>query len=161
MSDLGFIGDFNANDHEEQRDDSPLPAGEYYLEVENIDLRETANGQGKGANVQFDCLGHKDDGSQQGRKVFVWFNLAHSNEMAQKIGLAQFAALCKAVNLVAPRDTDELLGSKFLATIGIDKKDNTRNVIKKYSPIGEATSAPAPASAPAPSTDKPKAPWEK
>ena len=157
-TDLSFIGDFNANDHNDEHDDSPLPAGEYYLEVENINLKDTANGQGKGCNVQFDVLGHKDDGSQVGRKVFVWFNLAHSNETAQKIGLAQFASLCKAVGIVAPRGTDELLGAKFVGSIALDKKDNTRNVIKKYSPIEQTAPAQAAATT---ETAKPKAPWEK
>lgn len=167
MSDLtNIIGGFNAAEHEDLNDDSPLPEGVYYLEVEKLETKQTANGQGVGANAQFDVLGEKDNGSHQGRKVFNWFNLQHSNETAQKIGQAEFASLCKAVGVMAPKDTDELIGGRFLAKIGIDKKDASKNVIKKYMPIDDAPAAPV--AAPAPTQPEPvasgaakKMPWEK
>jgi len=169
MSDLSFMGGFNAAEHEDQRDDSPLPEGEYYLEVEKIETKQTANGQGVGANAQFDVLGEKESGAHQGRKVFNWFNLQHSNDVAQKIGQAEFAALCKAVGVLAPQDTDELIGGRFLAKIGLDKKDKDKNVIKKYMPIEDVPPATAPAPSPAPTQPAPapapaqkKAlPWQK
>lgn len=167
MSDLSFMGGFNAEEHEDQRDDTPLPEGEYYLELEKAELRDTANGQGKGLNAQFNVLGEESN-PHRGRKVFNWFNLQHSNEMAQKIGQSEFAALCKAVGIVAPEDTSELLGKPFLAKVGLDKKDKDKNVIKKYSLIDGAPAKPAtpePAAAPAPaqpaaSGAAKKMPWE-
>ena len=152
MSNLSFMGGFNANDHEEQNDNSPLPAGEYYIQLESGVLKDTANGQGKGFNATFDVLGDAQQ-NHAGRKLFVWFNLQHTNETAQKIGQAEFAALCKAVGVLAPNDTDELLGKPFLAKVAIDKKDNTRNVIRKYSAIDSA--APA-----KPAPEGGKLPWE-
>lgn len=169
MSDLSFMGGFNAAEIEDLRDDTPLPDGHYYLEVEKMELKQTANGQGTGANAQFDCLGEAETGAMQGRKVFNWFNLQHSNDTAQKIGQAEFASLCKAVGVMTPRDTDELIGKRFIAKIGIDKKDNTKNVIKKYLAIeGEQPSQQSAPSTPAPkpaqpttttATSKPTPPW--
>jgi len=173
MSDLSFLGGFNADEHEMPRDDAPLPAGGYYLEVENIDLKQTANGQGTGANVQFDVLGD-EQGNHTGRKCFVWFNLQHSNEQAQKVGQAQFAELCKACGIITPQDTDELLGSKIFAKVSIDKKDATKNNVRGFKAIEAATNqttapaqsaahTPPPSQTPppaAPAAAKPKMPWE-
>lgn len=159
------MGGFNAEEHEELRDNTPLPEGEYYLELEEAKVKETQNKQGTGLNATFNVLGDESN-PFRGRKVFNWFNLQHTNETAQKIGQAEFAALCKAVEVIAPQDTGELIGKPFLAKVGIDKKDQTKNVIKKYSPIDGAPAKPAtqaatPAPAqPAASGATKKMPWQ-
>ena len=153
----------------EARDNSPLPAGDYPLTIERAEVRKTKNGEGLGANVTFEVAGP----TQTGRKVFVWFNLRHSNEVAEKIGQSEFAALCKAVGLVAVQDTDELLGKTFLGKVGIDKKDPTANRILAYKPLG-GQAAPAPRQAAQPVAPQPqqtqpaasaaqtgKMPWER
>ena len=169
MSDISkyFDGGFKAEDHEEMRDDSPLPVGKYFLEIEKAEVKETKNGEGVGCDVQFNVIGHVDDQSHKGRKLFVWFNLRHSNEKAQKIGNAEFAALGRAIGKPIVQDSDELIGGTFIASVGIDKKDATRNVIKKYSSASGAQAAtqtqtavrPAP-QAPAPAAAGGKKPWE-
>ena len=169
MSDISkyFDGGFKAEDHEEMRDDSPLPVGKYFLETEMAEVKETKNGEGVGCYVQFNVIGHVDDQSHKGRKLFVWFNLRHSNEKAQKIGNAEFAALGRAIGKPIVQDSDELIGGTFIASVGIDKKDATRNVIKKYSsasgaqPATQTQTAATPApQAPAPAAAGGKKPWE-
>ena len=164
MSDISkyFDGGFKAEDHEEMRDDSPLPVGKYFLETEMAEVKETKNGEGVGCHVQFNVIGHVDDQSHKGRKLFVWFNLRHSNEKAQKIGNAEFAALGRAIGKPIVQDSDELIGGTFIASVGIDKKAATRNVIKKYSSAATKTqtaATPAP-QAPAPAAAGGKKPWE-
>ena len=139
----------------EARDNSPLPVGEYPLEIEKAEVRRTKNGEGLGANITFDVAGP----THTGRKVFVWFNLRHSNEVAEKIGQSEFAALCKAVGLVAVQDTDELLGKTFLGKVGIDKKDPTANRILAYKPLdGQSAPAPRQAAQPVAAQSQPAAP---
>jgi len=164
MSDISkyFDGGFKAEEHEQMRDDSPLPVGDYFLETELAELKETKNGEGVGCHVQFDVIGHVGDQSHKGRKIFVWFTLRHSNETAQKIGNAEFAALGRAIGKPIVQDSDELIGGTFIASVGIDKRDATRNVIKKYSSAATQTqtaATPAP-QAPAPAAAGGKKPWE-
>jgi len=167
MSDLTSVigGGFNAAEVEPANDNSPLPAGEYYVEVESAVLKDTANGQGKGLNTQFNVLGSVADQSQSGRKLFNWFNLQHSNETAEKIGRSEFAALCLAVGKPTVTDTDELLGVPLIVKVAIDKKDAERNVIKAYKNSGEASEQAAAAPTPPPAQATPaataKKPWEK
>lgn len=162
MSDISkyFDGGFKAEDHEEMRDDSPLPVGKYFLEIEKAEVKETKNGEGVGCHVQFNVIGHVDDQSHKGRKLFVWFNLRHSNEKAQKIGNAEFAALGRAIGKPIVQDSDELIGGTFIASVGIDKKDATRNVIKKYSSAATKTQTVATPAPQAPAAAGGKKPWE-
>ena len=156
-------GGFNANDIAEDRDfdNSPLPKGDYYVEVESAKTQETKNGQGVGLNVQFNVLGSVDDKSHAGRKVFGWFNLQHTNEKAAEIGRREFAALCLAIGNPSPADSDELVGQAIIAKIDIDKRDAERNVIKAYkaADAAPAPAAPKPTPAPAPAAAA-KKPWE-
>lgn len=123
---------YNAAEVETQ-DSEPLTAGEYIVTVDSAELRQTKTGNGTGCNMAFEVV----DGAASGRKVFNWFNLAHENQKAAQIGQAEFAALCKAVGVLTPQDTDELLG-KYL-TIRVVIKDG-RNEVKAYkaAPTGEA-----------------------
>ena len=164
MSDLSQIigGGFNAAEVELPNDNAPLPKGEYYVEVEKAETKQTANGQGVGLNTTFNVLGSVADNSHAGRKLFNWFNLQHSNETAERIGRAEFAALCMSVGKPQVQDSDELVGIPMIVRVDIDKKDAERNVIKAYK-AADATpaAAPAPKPTPAPAASAAKKPWER
>ena len=170
MADItSIMGGFNADEYEEQPefDNSPLPAGEYYAEIADATVKETANKKGTGCNVTFDILGDVHDKSGKGRKVFAWFTLQHENDMAQSIGQREFHALRLAVGKPTANDTDELLGANLVIKVGFDKKDKERNVVKRYMALEgyekpEKTEAAAPtqtAAAPAAAAVK-KNPWD-
>jgi len=168
MADLtNIMGGFNADEYEEQPefDNSPLPAGEYYAEIADATVKETANKKGTGCNVTFDILGDVHDKSGKGRKVFAWFTLQHENDMAQSIGQREFHALRLAVGKPTANDTDELLGANLVIKVGFDKKDATRNQIKKYIALDGFQAAP-PEAAPQPTAAAPAAaatkknPWD-
>jgi len=168
MADItSIMGGFNADEYEEQPefDNSPLPAGEYYAEIADATVKETANKKGTGCNVTFDILGDVHDKSGKGRKVFAWFTLQHENDMAQSIGQRDFHALRLAVGKPTANDTDELLGANLVIKVGFDKKDATRNQIKKYIALDGFQAAP-PEAAPQPTAAAPAAaatkknPWD-
>lgn len=141
-------GDFNANDVETP-DNEPLPAGEYIVTIDSAELRETRSGNGMGCNMAFEVV----DGDKTGRKTFNWFNLAHENQKAAQIGQSEFAALCKAVGVLTPQDTDELLGKHCRIRVTIDK--DGRNAVKSYKPVEAQESAAAQTSA------AKRMPWQK
>ena len=170
MADITTImGGFNADEYEAQPefDNSPLPAGEYYAEIGDATVKETANKKGTGCNVTFDILGEVNDKSGKGRKLFAWFTLQHENDMAQSIGQREFHSLRLAVGKPTANDTDELLGQNLVVRVGLDKKDKERNVVKRYMALDgyekpEKTEAAAPtqtAAAPAAAAVK-KNPWD-
>jgi|TARA_R110001632_G_C11356748_1_gene418944 hypothetical protein len=139
-----FEGGFKAENYQ-QSDNAPLPVGDYYVEIENAEVRQTNNKKGVGCNVTFSILGSCKDGSHSGRKIWNWFNLQHENEIAQKIGNAEFAGLCKALGLSVIENSEELMGGSCIAKIILDRKDSERNAIKAFVPADKAAS-PAPTS---------------
>lgn len=132
---------FDPSQHEDQQTYEQLPKGDYILEVTKGEVRETSNRQGVGANFEFEVL----DGQFAGQKYFQWYNLRHANETAEKIGQRGFASLCKACGVPMCKDTDELLGRRFIAKIGPRKKEPTENEIKEYKAIEGQSSSATPA----------------
>lgn len=162
------MGSFDASAYEQkpEYDNSPLPVGDYYLEIESAIVKETANGKGVGCNVVFNVLGDVHTKEHSGRKVFSWYTLQHQSDLAQTIGQDQFHELRCAIGNPTLNDTDLLIGGNFVATIGIDKKEPTRNQIKKAKSLEgykapaakpAGASAPTPAAAPA---AKAANPWD-
>ena len=170
MSDISsLIGGFDADKYEEQPefDNSPLPAGDYYVEIEKADVKETANKKGTGCNMTFSILGDVHENAQKGRKLFNWFTLSHENDMAQSIGQREFHALRLAIGKPTATDTDELLSQNLVIRVGFEKKDPTRNQIKRFMALEgyekpdktEAAAATPAAAAPAAAAKK-KNPWD-
>ena len=152
MADItSLMGGFDASAYEAkpEYDNSPLPAGDYYLEVENAVVKETANGKGTGCNVTFSVLGDVHDKAHKGRKLFAWYTLQHENPVAQSIGQREFHGLRVSINKEAATDTDELIGSTLVGAVGFDKKDQTRNQVKACKATEGYTPGPKTAAAPA------------
>jgi len=166
MADItSLMGGFNADEYEEKPefDNSPLPEGDYYLEIEDAVVKETANKKGTGCNITFSVLGNVHDKSQKGRKLFSWYTLMHENEMAQSIGQREFHELRLAIGKPGAMDSDELIGCNLVATVGLDKKDPTRNQIKRCKALdGYEAPSEKPAAAPAPAAPATKKanPWD-
>jgi hypothetical protein len=147
---------------------SLVPQGDYYVEVEKAEVRDTQSGDGRYIKVQFNILGQ----TQTGRKVFVNYNMANKSDMAVEIGQREFAALCKAAGVAGIQDTDEILGKRALVKVSIrkNKRDNTEeNAVGSYRPV-DGTTAPTPPPAPPAQAAPPSAaaapaaaklPWER
>jgi hypothetical protein len=168
MADISqLIGGFDASAYEEQPefDNSPLPAGDYYVEIESADIKETANKKGTGCNMKLSVLGDVHDNGHKGRKAFHWFTMLHENDMAQSIGQREFHALRLAIGKPTATDTDELIGQNLVIRVGFDKKDPTRNQIKRFMALEgyekpeKTEAAPTPAAA-APVAAAKKNPWD-
>lgn len=106
-----------------------IPAGVYEAVVTDSEMRATKSGTGIGINLAFEII---SDGPAKGRKVFSWINYEHPKVEAQRIGREELASLCKAVGVTNLTDTVQLHNLPLMVTVGIDRNDPTRNVIKKY-----------------------------
>ena len=164
MADItSIMGGFNAEEYEKQPefDNSPLPEGDYYVEIEKAEVKETANKKGTGCNTTMSVLGDVHDNGHKGRKLFAWFTLSHENDQAQSIGQREFHALRLAIGKPTATDTDELLSQNLVVRVGFDKKDATRNVVKKYMAIEGYEKPDKTAAAPTQAAAAPSAPAKK
>ena len=137
----------------------PLPAGEYEMMIVKSDTKPTKAGTGH----YLECEMHVISGEHSGRRHWERFNLDNPNAQTVKIAQESLAKLCAALGVDEVDDSEQLHDRPFIAEVGIDKKDNTRNVIWGYQPAlgGTPAPAPAPAAKPAPSAAPAKSarPW--
>ena len=137
----------------------PLPAGDYEMMIVKSDTKPTKAGTGH----YLECEMHVISGEHSGRRHWERFNLDNPNAQAVKIAQESLARLCAALGVDEVNDSEQLHDRPFIAEVGIDKKDNTRNVIWGYQPALGAPAKPAarPAAAPAASAAPAKSarPW--
>lgn len=105
---------FNSQDHKDPSFE-PLPEGKYLLIVEASEAKPTKAGTGTGINLKFQVV----DGKHKGRTFFHWLNYEHASADAQRIGRAELAMLCRAVNVPGAKDTLELHNIPFCGTVKV------------------------------------------
>jgi hypothetical protein len=130
----------------------PLPAGEYEMIITRSATKPTKARTGHFLELEMQVV----SGSASGRRHWERLNLDNPSQQTVKIAQEQLARLCVALGLDEVEDSDELHDIPFVAEIGIDKKDDTRNVIWGYAPAMKA--APKPAVKPA-APAATKRPW--
>ena len=135
----------------------PLPAAEYEMMIVKSETKPTKAGTGH----YLECEMHVISGEHSGRRHWERFNLDNPNAQAVKIAQESLAKLCAAIGVDEVNDSEELHDRPFIAEVGIDKKDDQRNVIWGYQPALGGSPAPAPAAKPAPSAAPAKSarPW--
>lgn len=144
-----------------------LPDDTYTLEVVESDYSANSDGDGMTLALKTQVM----EGEHEGRTYFIWMDLEHNDDKRQERGQRDFAALRRAVGVLAPEDTDELHFKPFQAKIGSytsKKTGKVNNTIKEYifdrgdgSPANDNTARPAPRPAAAASPAAKSKPWKK
>lgn len=144
---------------ERQSNFGPLPAGDYEMMIVKSETKPTKAGTGH----YLECEMHVLSGEHSGRRHWERFNLDNPNHQAVKIAQESLARLCNAIGVDEVNDSEDLHDQPFIAEIGIDKKDDQRNVIWNYKAAAGAApsfkSAPAAKPAPAAAPSKAARPW--
>ncbi len=148
------IINFDANEFEPYSDFATLPIGEYIAVIAASEMKETKSGSGQYLELVFDII----EGEHTGRKLWERLNLVNTNVMTQEIAQKTLSSICRAINVMNPKMSEELHDIPVCVKVGIQPaKDgyDERNVIKGYKPA--TTTDPASTTAdPAP----PNAPWD-
>ena len=141
---MANLGNFNANEVEPTSFE-PLPAGKYLACIVESEMKATKSGAGQFLNLTFQVL----DGEHKGRKLWARLNLKNPNPQAEQIARGQLSAICRAVGVMAPKDSLELHNLPLLVTVKIKKRDDTGDLQNEISGYGrkESVQAPAPQAA--------------
>lgn len=110
---------------------TPLPAGDYTLEIVESDY--AANSKGTGMLLKLKC--QVVGGDHDGRPYYINLSLEHENSTAQDIGQRDFAAMRHAIGVLNPDDTEQLHCLPFRVTIGQKRRADTgelENVVAAY-----------------------------
>jgi len=89
----------------------PLPNDTYVLHVETSSQKE------KGHSLTIKVL----DGPEKGRQFFQFFNLNHADEGTRARANQDFSALCHVVNVLKPRNMQELYKIPFMGKVVVTK----------------------------------------
>lgn len=143
-------GGFNAANVEPQapRDNEPLPAGLYTVEITNADVKPLKSGNGTGLEIECTVI---DPAPFARRKVWSTLNIQHANQQAEQIGQAQLSALCRSVGITQLDDSDQLfqrvvrIRTKIRAAQG---NYAAKAEISGFEPAGAVLPAHTPAAAP-------------
>lgn len=138
-----------------ERSYKPLPAGDYEMIVIKSNTNPTKAGNGHYLELEMQVIG----GEFSGRRHWERLNLDNPSAQTVKIAQEQLARLCVALGLDQVDDSEELHDKAFIAEIGIDKKDPTRNIVWNYRATDDAQAPAAAAPAPAATAAKPARPW--
>jgi hypothetical protein len=145
MAYLGNTFDPNEIPADERGEYTPIPAGDYLLQIVESDIDD--KGDRTGLKLTYEVV----DGEFSNRKIFDYLNIVHPNATAQQISQRALADLCLATGVGAVSDTEELHFRPFIGKVAVEKrKDNGEmtNKMKKSRAAGSAPPAGKPAASP-------------
>ena len=135
---MANIGQFDS-DQEETMDFTPLPAGDYLIQAEISEVKETKAGDGHYLQVEFRVL----QGDHENRKLWDRFTLANPSERAVQVGRGKLAGLCRAAGRPQINDSAEVHGIPVMARVRVRPASSDypeQNEISSYRAV-EATKA--------------------
>ena len=153
---MADLNGFNANTVEPAVGFDPIPPGKYLAVITESEMKATKSGAGQYLQITFQLI----EGEYKGRLVWARLNLDNPNATTVKIARAELSAICRAVGVMAPKDSVELHNLPLVITVGQKKRpddDETTNVVKGYAKK-DVTSAVATV---AKVTNNSKAPWQR
>lgn len=120
----------------------PIPAGVYYLNSEDAEVKETKTIGGEYIQVTFTVVG----GEFMGRKLFETFNIKNANQKAVDIGLGQLKRFmrCAGKENFMINTVSDLCGLTVKAQVIIEEDDKygDKNRVKKFLEVKEGEKAP-------------------
>jgi hypothetical protein len=140
---------FDANQVEPSTTFDPIPAGKYLAAIVDSQMKPTKNGQGEYLELVFQIL----DGEWKGRQLWARLNLANPNPQTVKIARGELSAVCRAVGVMAPKDSIELHNLPLVITVRCKRRNDTQEIVNEVRGFAKRDAAggrPQQASADAP-----------
>ena len=166
---MASLNGYDATQYDPQDSFEPIPAGWYKVMITASEFKETKRGDGEYLQLRLDII----DGEYENRVLFDRLNLRNHNQSTVDIANRALSAICHAVGVLQPEDSQELHDIPLEAKITIkpardgfeaanevrgyrainNEKPATKPTVNRRPPTGTSaqTSAPAPK----------KKPWEK
>ena len=147
---MASLDGFDARTVEASEPMGPIPAGTYTAMMIESDKKTNKAGTGQYLFVKFQI----QSGEYAGRKVSAFLNLWNANETAKEIAFRDMAAICQAVGVMQPNDSQDLHNIPLDIVVGVrdpDEQGRVFNDIKGYqkrvaqpaAPVSENANKPA------------------
>lgn len=137
---MADLAGFDASTVEPNTAFTPIPPGDYNMQIIASAMEPTSNGQGRFLKLELEIT----DGDHAGRKTFDRLNLENPNQQAVDIAKRTLSAICHAVSVLQPRDSEQLHFKKMEVKIAVvprrDRPGEFSNEIKGYKAFGGGAS---------------------
>ena len=110
---MADLGNFDASQVEPSGSREPIPAGKYNAMITASEMKATKSGNGRYLELTFDII----DGPHRGRKVWARLNLDNPNPTAVEIAKGELSAICRAVNVPRPGQSERLHNLPLAITV--------------------------------------------
>jgi len=150
---MANLNGFNAHEVDPAVGFDAVPAGKYVAAITESEMKPTKAGTGQYLQLTFQII----EGEYKGRLLWARLNLDNPSAMAVKIARSELSAICRAVGVMAPKDSLDLHNLPLVIKVGCKKREDTgevTNEIKGYEARQRAAAAPAAAGGSAP-------PWKR
>jgi len=130
---MASLNGFNASDVDPAADFEAIPPGQYTAIITESENKPNKAGTGSYLQLTLQIV----DGEHKGRLLWARLNLDNPSETAVKIARGQLSALCRAVNVLQPRDSLELHNIPLVIKVGVKRRDDTgefTNEVKGFTP---------------------------
>jgi hypothetical protein len=115
---------FDAASVEPSEGFEPLPAGKYNAVITDSETRENKAGTGSYLRLTFQIM----DDPYQGRLLWENLNLEHPNAQAVQIAQGKLSAICRAVGVLQPQDSQELHDLPLVVKVRCKKRADTGEI---------------------------------
>lgn len=121
-------GNFDATQVEPSGDYTPVPPGEYRVQIISSEMVETNSRNGHMLKLEIEIT----DGDQAGRKLIDRLNLDNPNAQAVEIAQRTLSAICHATGKLSVSDSAELHMIPMVAVVKVDPPRSANG--KEYGP---------------------------
>ena len=132
---------FDASKVEPRMVMDPIPAGRYVAVVSNSELKANKAGTGQFLELIFTII----EGEYKNRQLWARLNLINPNQIATRIAQSELSALCRAVNVLTPRDSVELHNLPVVLRVRLKRRADTQeltNIVAGFEPRAAMTGQP-------------------
>lgn len=142
---MASLQGFDASQVEPNAGFDPVPAGTYPCVIAASEMRPTKSGDGEYLQLELEII----EGEHRGRKLWDRLLLKHPNPQTVRIAKGALSAICRAVNVLTPRDSVELHGIPLAVSVKNERRSDNgemANRVSSYSrrqPAAPAQAAPA------------------
>jgi hypothetical protein len=152
---MADLSGFDANQVEPTGDFEPIPAGKYLAVITDSEMKPTKSGTGSLLQLTFQVI----EGPFKNRLLWARLNLDNPNATAVQIARADLSAICRAVGVLAPRDSVDLHNLPLVIHVRCKKRTDTGEITNEIKGYAKKDSPPpaSPAAAGANSTP----PWKR
>ena len=137
---MADLAGFDANQVEPTGTFEPIPAGKYLAVITESEMKPTKAGTGSYLQLTFQVI----EGEYQNRVLWARLNLDNPNATAVEIARAELSAICRAVGVLAPKDSQELHNLPLELHVRCKKRSDTGEISNEIKGFAKKGTPPQP-----------------